>query len=76
MRAKESAYTLEEGVQLADTRRHAQVDCLVTKVHDNTAKQRRVDLRARASESDPGRTKNIETDLVSDLQALGLLSSL
>ena len=44
MQARPGAYTLEEVVQLADTRSNTQVDGLVTKVHDETAKQRRVDL--------------------------------
>ena len=74
--AKKDAYTLEEVVQLADTRRHTQVDCLVTKVHDKPAEQRGVDLHASASECDPKRTKDIGTDFVGDLQALGLLGSL
>jgi transcription elongation factor len=49
LQVRPSAYTLEEVVQLANTRRHTQVDGLVTKVHDETAKQRGVDLEARQS---------------------------
>lgn len=40
-------YTLEKVVQLAYTRRHAQVNGLVTKVHNQTTKQRRVNLCIR-----------------------------
>jgi len=47
MQTRPSAYTLEEVVQFADTRSNTQVDGLVTKVHDETAQQRRVDLGRR-----------------------------
>lgn len=36
--------TLEEVVKLVDTRRNAEVDRLVSKVHNNTTEDRGVDL--------------------------------
>ena len=38
---------MEEVVQFANTRRHAQVNGLVTKVHDEATKQSRIDLCRR-----------------------------
>ena len=41
----ETRRTLEEVVELADTRRDTEVDGLVAEVHNNTAEDRRVNLR-------------------------------